>query len=117
MDTDHPKPGDEPSVGTGGDWRTHLSPDARQTIINKITDTLAKHLPFSVEEGLEELKKLAARFEEKNYSAATSQSDYLKRISLKMVAMESKSQNTVSNSLQPNTTMPLDSRGNKNYTL
>lgn len=36
-------------------------------------DTLKKHLPFSGQEGLQELKKIAERFEEKIYTAATSQ--------------------------------------------
>ena len=36
-------------------------------------ETLKRHLPFSGQEGLQELKKIAVRFEEKNYTAATSQ--------------------------------------------
>ena len=36
-------------------------------------DTLKKHLPFSGQEGLLELKKIAVRFEEKIYTAASSQ--------------------------------------------
>ena len=36
-------------------------------------ETLKRHLPFSGQEGLQELKKIAARFEEKIYTAATSQ--------------------------------------------
>ncbi|WCJ40445.1 Mediator of RNA polymerase II transcription subunit 15a [Euphorbia peplus] len=91
------------SVETGADWRAQLPPDARQRIINKITDTLmTRHLQVSNPEGLEELKNLAVRFEEKVYITATSQPDYLKRISLKMLAMEQKSQNTIPNSLPPN---------------
>ncbi|KAH7573021.1 hypothetical protein JRO89_XS03G0052700 [Xanthoceras sorbifolium] len=64
-------------------------------------DTLKRHLPFSGQEGLNELKKIAGRFEEKIYTAATNQTDYLRKISLKMLSMESKSQN-MSNSLPPN---------------
>ncbi|MFQ6644908.1 hypothetical protein Gotur_019257 [Gossypium turneri] len=60
-------------------------------------DTLMRHLPFSGQDGLNELRKIAVRFEEKIFTAATSQSDYLKRISLKMLTMENKSQNTVPN--------------------
>ncbi|XP_011044895.1 PREDICTED: mediator of RNA polymerase II transcription subunit 15a-like isoform X5 [Populus euphratica] len=59
-------------------------------------DTLKRHLPFSGQEGLQELKKIAVRFEEKIYTAATNQSDYLRKISLKMLTMETKSQNTIS---------------------
>ncbi|KAI5593552.1 hypothetical protein BDE02_03G021300 [Populus trichocarpa] len=47
-------------------------------------EILKRHLPFSGQEGLQELKKIAVRFEEKVYTAATSQSDYLRKISLKM---------------------------------
>ena len=36
-------------------------------------DTLKKHLPFSGQEGLHELKKIAERLEERIYSAAVSQ--------------------------------------------
>ncbi|CAB4281868.1 unnamed protein product [Prunus armeniaca] len=109
MDTNNWRP---PQVGEApmdaGDWRSQLQPDSRQRIVNKIMDTLKRHLPFSGHEGLQELKKIAVRFEEKIYTAATSQSDYLRKISLKMLTMETKSQNTMANSLQSN------SAGNSN---
>ncbi|KAJ6296530.1 hypothetical protein OIU78_022280 [Salix suchowensis] len=89
-----------------GDWRTQLQPDSRQRIVNKITDTLKRHLPFSGQEGLQELKKIAVRFEEKIYTAATNQSDYLRKISLKMLTMETKSQNTIPTT--GNANKPLD---------
>ncbi|KAF8029805.1 hypothetical protein BT93_E2281 [Corymbia citriodora subsp. variegata] len=73
-----------------GDWRPHLPPDSRQRIVNKIMETLKRHLPVSGPEGLQELNKIAVRFEEKIYTAATSQSDYLRKISLKMLTMETK---------------------------
>ncbi|KAJ0008362.1 hypothetical protein Pint_30226 [Pistacia integerrima] len=79
-------------------------------------DTLKRHLPFSGQEGLNELKKIAGRFEEKMYIAATSQSDYLRKISLKMLSMESKYQNPMPNSLPSNTAInsdkPLDQGNN-----
>nr|TKS04630.1 hypothetical protein D5086_0000140990 [Populus alba] len=87
-------PGGEPVMDTG-DWRTQLQPDSRQRIVNKIMETIKRHLPFSGQEGLQELKKIAVRFEEKIYTAATNQSDYLRKISLKMLTMETKSQNTI----------------------
>ncbi|KAK4476686.1 hypothetical protein RD792_015846 [Penstemon davidsonii] len=65
-------------------------------------ETLKRHLPFSGPDGLLELKKIAVRFEEKTYAAATSQSDYLKKISLKMLTVETKSQNPMANSSQSN---------------
>ncbi|KAL8108575.1 hypothetical protein AgCh_024882 [Apium graveolens] len=63
-------------------------------------DTLKRHLPFSGQEGLQELEKIAVRFEEKIYTAATSQSDYLRKISLKMLTMETK--NPMPNAMQSN---------------
>ncbi|XP_062017635.1 mediator of RNA polymerase II transcription subunit 15a-like [Rosa rugosa] len=82
-----------------GDWRCQLQVDSRQRIVIKIMDTLKRHIPYSSED---ELKKIAVRFEEKIYVAATSQSDYLRKISLKMLTMDTKSQNTMANSLQSN---------------
>ncbi|XP_037488087.1 uncharacterized protein LOC119366452 [Triticum dicoccoides] len=73
---------------TGGDWRPQLQPEARSRIVNKIVECLKKHLPVSVPEGLNELQKIAVRSEEKIYTAATSQSDYLRKISLKILSME-----------------------------
>ncbi|XP_050205171.1 mediator of RNA polymerase II transcription subunit 15a-like isoform X2 [Mercurialis annua] len=95
----------EPTVDTG-DWRATLQPEKRQRIVNKIMDTLKRHLPFSGQEGLEELKKIAVRFEEKIYTAAISQPDYLRRISMKMLTMESKSQHSMPNALSQNP--PID---------
>ncbi|KAL6327921.1 hypothetical protein AAG906_027332 [Vitis piasezkii] len=55
-------------------------------------DMLKRHLPISGPEGLHELRKIAERFEEKIYSAATSQ----------MLTMETKSFNVATNSLLSN---------------
>ena len=76
----------------GGDWRAQLQPEARNRIVNKIMETLKKHLPVSTPEGLNELQKIAVRFEEKTYTASTNLSDYLRTISLKLLSMETKSQ-------------------------
>uniref|UniRef100_A0A7N2LN13 Mediator complex subunit 15 KIX domain-containing protein n=1 Tax=Quercus lobata TaxID=97700 RepID=A0A7N2LN13_QUELO len=84
------------------DWRSQLQPDSRQRIVNKIMETLKRHLPVSGQEGLHELRKIAIRFEEKIYTAATSQSDYLQKISLKMLTMEPKPQNPIGNALPSN---------------
>ncbi|VAH39100.1 mediator of RNA polymerase II transcription subunit 15a-like isoform X2 [Triticum dicoccoides] len=78
------------SAPTGGDWRPQLQPEARSRIVNNIMESLKKHLPVSRPEGLNELEKIAVRFEEKIYNAATSQSDYLRKVSLKMLSMETK---------------------------
>ncbi|XP_028766417.1 mediator of RNA polymerase II transcription subunit 15a-like [Neltuma alba] len=82
-------------------WRAQLYPDSRQRIVNKITDTLKRHLPWAGEEGLAELRRIAVRFEERIYNTATSQPDYLRKISLKMLTMENRGQNTVANFMSP----------------
>ncbi|KAG0471883.1 hypothetical protein HPP92_016429 [Vanilla planifolia] len=57
------------------DWRSQLLPEARQGIVNKIMDTLRRHLPVAVPEGMNELQKIALRFEEKIYTVAVNQGD------------------------------------------
>ncbi|XP_039165372.1 mediator of RNA polymerase II transcription subunit 15a-like [Eucalyptus grandis] len=86
----------------GGDWRAELPLESRDRVVKTIMETLKRHLPVSGPEGLQELKKIAVRFEEKIYTAATSQSDYLRKISLKMLTMETKSQNTIPNASPSN---------------
>ena len=71
-------------------------------------ETLKRHLHVSGQEGLHVLGKFAIRFEEKIYTAATSQSDYLAKIFLKLLTLESKSQNPIGNAL------PSNSAGNSN---
>ncbi|XP_072967338.1 uncharacterized protein [Typha angustifolia] len=87
------------------DWRANLMPEARQRVINKILETLQKHFPVSNAEGLNELQKIATTFEERTFALATSQSDYLKKISLKMLSMESKAQHAPATS---NTTATIE---------
>ncbi|CAK9309348.1 unnamed protein product [Citrullus colocynthis] len=107
MDTNNWRPtqAGEPGI-EAGDWRSQLQPDSRQRIVNKIMETLKRHLPVSGQEGLSELRKIAVRFEEKIYTAATNQSDYLRKISLKMLTMETKSQPPMGNSLPSNPMVP-----------
>ncbi|XP_037460878.1 mediator of RNA polymerase II transcription subunit 15a-like [Triticum dicoccoides] len=104
-----------PPPPAGGDWRAGLQPDARARIVNKITETLKKHLPASAPDGVNELQKIAVRFEEKIYTAATNQSDYLRKISLKMLSMETKTQQAAGNAQvipnQNNSTPGLPSEG------
>ncbi|KAM7268228.1 hypothetical protein ACFE04_010394 [Oxalis oulophora] len=93
------------------DWRSQLQDDSRGRIVNKIMETLKRHTPFSGQEGLNELRKVAVRFEEKIYTAATSQSDYLRKICLKMLMLETKSQtngNAVPTNSASNSSNPLD---------
>ncbi|XP_014499691.1 mediator of RNA polymerase II transcription subunit 15a isoform X1 [Vigna radiata var. radiata] len=91
-----PNQSNEANMDTS-DWRGGLQQESRQRIVNKIMDTLKRHLPVSGQEGLHELQKIAQRFEEKIFTAATSQSDYLRKISLKMLTMETKSQGSMAN--------------------
>ncbi|EYU26806.1 hypothetical protein MIMGU_mgv1a020764mg [Erythranthe guttata] len=53
-----------------------------------------RNIPFTGQEGLQKLKNIAVGLEEKIYTAATSQSDYLRNISLKMLTMDWKSHNS-----------------------
>ncbi|KAF6153665.1 hypothetical protein GIB67_031136 [Kingdonia uniflora] len=89
-----PESQEDPLTENAIDWKTEFPIEKRERIFKTIMETLKKHLPISVPEGMQELKKIAVRFEEKIYTAATSQSDYLRKISLKMLTMETKTQNT-----------------------
>ncbi|XP_052724757.1 mediator of RNA polymerase II transcription subunit 15a isoform X2 [Vigna angularis] len=102
-----PNQGNNPTMDTN-DWRAQLPPESRQKIVNKIMDTLKKHIPFSGPNGLQELRLIAQRFEEKIFTAATSQPDYLRKISMKMLTMETKSQNTLTNSQVGPSNKPTD---------
>ncbi|XP_031090931.1 mediator of RNA polymerase II transcription subunit 15a-like [Ipomoea triloba] len=86
------------------DWRARLQPGSRHRIVNKIMETLKKHRHLFGRQARHELRKIAVRFEEKVYTAAVSQSDYLRKISLKMLSVETKSQTLMANSLQSNNT-------------
>ncbi|MQL96772.1 hypothetical protein Taro_029459 [Colocasia esculenta] len=62
-----------PAAAAAGDWRVQLPPGARDRIVNKILDTLQRHLPICEKEGLDELRRIAERFEEKIYNIAGNQ--------------------------------------------
>ncbi|URE25759.1 hypothetical protein MUK42_17948 [Musa troglodytarum] len=93
-----PAQGESAAASDAGsaDWRTQLQPEARHRIVNKIMETLLRYMPISVPEGLKELQKIAIRFEEKIYTTASNQSDYLSKISLKLLSMENKPQHSAS---------------------
>ncbi|XP_020965061.1 uncharacterized protein LOC107614045 isoform X4 [Arachis ipaensis] len=74
------------------EWRYQLRPDCRQRIVNKIMELLKRHLSVSGPEGSQELSRIARRFEEKIFIAATSQSDYVRKISLKLLRIKTTSQ-------------------------
>ncbi|KAJ1295249.1 hypothetical protein BS78_01G209000 [Paspalum vaginatum] len=73
----------------GDDWRANLLPEGRARIVNKILAILEKHLPVTAPEGLSELRRIAIQYEERMYAICTSQTDYLRKISLKMLPLES----------------------------
>ncbi|KAL5707782.1 hypothetical protein ACHQM5_018643 [Ranunculus cassubicifolius] len=81
-------------------WRTQYQVNSRLRIVNKIMDTLKRHIPFSCPVGLLELTKIAIRYEEKVYTSGVTQSAYLRTISLKMLTMETRNQNN--NNPMPN---------------
>ncbi|KAL0723584.1 hypothetical protein Bca4012_038183 [Brassica carinata] len=71
-----------------GDWRTQHPPASRQKNVNTLLETLKKHVPYSGEEGIEELMRIAVSFEELIFNTARNQLDYFCKISLKMQSME-----------------------------
>ncbi|KAM1049219.1 hypothetical protein ACFX2C_028342 [Malus domestica] len=113
MDSDNGTPRPRPPQGDGfragqGDWRSQSLPCSRQEIAIKIFDTLKTHLSSSGQEELPELMKISAVFEENVYTSATSQWDYLQKISTKMFTVEAKSPNTIlDTSLQANSSGSL----------
>ncbi|XBI14369.1 hypothetical protein VPH35_140968 [Triticum aestivum] len=77
-----------------------IQPQARTRIVNKISEALKRHLPVSAvshPDGLNKLQQIAVRFEQRIYDAATSQSDYFRKISLKMLVMGTKTQQAPGN--------------------
>ncbi|KAK9077742.1 hypothetical protein SSX86_006079 [Deinandra increscens subsp. villosa] len=72
------------------DWRAQLH---RQKSVHNIMDTLKMHLSFSRHERLQELEKIAERVEDEVYTAATSQSEYSRKICFMMLSIETRLQN------------------------
>ncbi|RID57730.1 hypothetical protein BRARA_F01086 [Brassica rapa] len=74
-----------------GDWRALHPPGSRQKNVNTLLETLKKHVPYSGEEGIEELMRIAVSFEELIFNTAKNQMDYFCKISLKMQSMKEES--------------------------
>jgi len=68
-------------------WRSQAK---RQRIVDKINDTLERFMPQTGPDGMAELNKIAVRFEDKVYTNSANQTDYLRKIALKMISLESK---------------------------
>ncbi|XP_009149000.1 uncharacterized protein LOC103872373 isoform X2 [Brassica rapa] len=99
----------EPDMGTD-DWRAHLTPDSRQKIANNITEKLMKHLPFYGAKGMNEAGTIAATFEDEIFRGAVDQTDYLRKISMKMVTMETKWQDAAGSSSSSSFSVPEASK-------
>ncbi|KAI3505711.1 hypothetical protein L1887_27900 [Cichorium endivia] len=84
-----------------GDWRSQLQADSRKRIMNRIMDTLRSHMQVYSDEGLQELRKIALSIEEKVFIAATSESDYMRKVCFKILTIETRSQ-YVANSVTVN---------------
>ncbi|KAL5728454.1 hypothetical protein ACHQM5_001535 [Ranunculus cassubicifolius] len=76
------------------DWRTKLEPDSREKVVTLIFDMLRINVPITAPEIIVVLKKNAARFEEMVYSASNTQSDYVRKISVKILLLATKLKNT-----------------------
>ncbi|KAK1373367.1 Mediator of rna polymerase ii transcription subunit 15a [Heracleum sosnowskyi] len=94
--------GGESTNDDGGDWRSQMQDESRKRIFNHIMNKLKRRFPLSGQEGFQELRKIAMRFEEKIYTSATSRVDYFKKISANMLAMERRY--PTSNAIPPNST-------------
>ncbi|XP_030465522.1 mediator of RNA polymerase II transcription subunit 15a-like isoform X2 [Syzygium oleosum] len=94
--------GGAPAV-EGGDWRQSLTPESRKRVVSSIVENLMKFVPCRGQEGLPELQSMAMQLEERLYAVASSQQDYIRRISLKMLQIERCQQNKGANSLLANT--------------
>ncbi|XP_020523440.1 uncharacterized protein LOC18435042 isoform X3 [Amborella trichopoda] len=97
-------------LSTDNDWRTKLSADSRQRIVNKILETLKRHFPAGDPIGLSVLTTIAAIFEEKIFTNAENQADYLGKISLKMLTLETESAMGNSTSSNPTGEKPKYTR-------
>ncbi|PIA27260.1 hypothetical protein AQUCO_08100003v1 [Aquilegia coerulea] len=73
------------------DWRTRFSSDSRRKVTNEIMETLKRHLPEPSLNVLREVKQIAESFEEKVFSAATSQDDYVLQVNMHLVNLENRS--------------------------
>lgn len=57
-------------------------------MVDKIMDTLLRHMPRTGLDGTNELRKIAVRFEDKIFKVTGNQQEYLRKISFKMRALE-----------------------------
>ncbi|KAK6791664.1 hypothetical protein RDI58_010745 [Solanum bulbocastanum] len=78
-----------------GDWRTQLPSGSRERILCLYgKKELTMHI-LSLGKTENRSLKIAVKFEQKVYNAATSQEDFLRKITIKMLTMEIKSKDDV----------------------
>ncbi|KAI9186375.1 hypothetical protein LWI28_016605 [Acer negundo] len=82
-----PTHGEESSMNVP-DWKNELQPQLRELLVGKMRETLERYCPFSDPASVDVLKKMVIRFEEKIFTSATSKSDYSRKISLKILALD-----------------------------
>ncbi|KAI4986922.1 hypothetical protein ZWY2020_019552 [Hordeum vulgare] len=85
-----PSQGSDPAAV--GDWRAQLQPEERSRVVNQILDAMMKNPPLSVPGRLNQLQMIAEAIEDKFYAQATNHSDYVRKISLKVVSIETNGQ-------------------------
>ncbi|KAK2639116.1 hypothetical protein Ddye_026911 [Dipteronia dyeriana] len=85
---EEPTPHGEESSMNVPDWKNELQPQLRELLVGKMRETLEWYCPFSDPASLDVLKQMAIRFEEKIFTSATSKSDYSRKISLKILALD-----------------------------
>ncbi|XP_057976211.1 mediator of RNA polymerase II transcription subunit 15a-like isoform X2 [Malania oleifera] len=85
-------------------WRTQLTPGFRQKVLKNILEKLQKHVQSTGPQTLSEVQKIAIKFEERVYTAATSQQDYLHKISMKLQAVVAVNNNTAAKPLSSSCT-------------
>lgn len=77
----------DPFAGYGG---FYLHPNGRAMIVDKLLESLKKHQPVLASAGPTERQELV-RLEEEIYTAATSRSDYVRKVSQTMLHLETRS--------------------------
>nr|XP_011462574.1 PREDICTED: mediator of RNA polymerase II transcription subunit 15a-like isoform X2 [Fragaria vesca subsp. vesca] len=97
-----------------GDWRTQLPRDFRGKFVKRIIDTLTKCTPPSEDPSsqLRKIQSVALKFEKKVYMDSSDQSEYVRKIMVKLMAAEGSHPNVV-----PKSTSNLPGAGPKALNL
>ncbi|XP_049391709.1 uncharacterized protein LOC125856211 [Solanum stenotomum] len=75
-----------------GYWWNLIPSGGRQRNVDTMTEILTRHTPVFEQEEVLRLQKIALQFEEEIYNIATSNEDYMRKISLKTRTLEANSQ-------------------------